>query len=281
MAELTAAGLTRVATADWPRSAHYAAVFRKERVARRTRGPGREPRLGETCRIALEDAHERWKHGRRCRASLTRARSRRRTARSSSGRSVRRFWTGRRVPGTVPSPEHDPRQLGTKLFHPDTKTPGQHLRRLELGKARLEEVLRRRCTQAGRAGGSGAVDPHVRLQESSREDLLNAWAEGDYTWRELARAVNAAGEHDVDTLRGHQHADSVTNVQILTRRARRSSYRSPLVPCSGRRAPRWKRTCPRTSAVCGRLRARWRDDSGGAVEASPEQRHRRAVPSGH
>ena len=31
VAEVTAAGLTHVATADWPRAAHYAAVFRKER----------------------------------------------------------------------------------------------------------------------------------------------------------------------------------------------------------------------------------------------------------
>ena len=44
------------------------------------------------------------------------------------------------------------------------------------------------------------------LQEASREDLLYAWAEGVYTWRELARAVHAAGEQtsprcaDINTL---------------------------------------------------------------------------------
>lgn len=44
------------------------------------------------------------------------------------------------------------------------------------------------------------------LQEASREDLLYAWAEGVYTWRELARAVHAAEEQtsprcaDINTL---------------------------------------------------------------------------------
>ena len=44
------------------------------------------------------------------------------------------------------------------------------------------------------------------LQEASREDLLYAWAEGAYTWRELARAVHATAEQtsprcaDINTL---------------------------------------------------------------------------------
>ena len=31
------------------------------------------------------------------------------------------------------------------------------------------------------------------LQEGEREELLEAWAEGAYTWRELARAIHRAG----------------------------------------------------------------------------------------
>lgn len=31
------------------------------------------------------------------------------------------------------------------------------------------------------------------LQEATREDLLEAWAENAYTWRELARAIHRSG----------------------------------------------------------------------------------------
>ena len=34
---------------------------------------------------------------------------------------------------------------------------------------------------------------HTWLQEGEREELLEAWAEGVYTWRELARAIHRAG----------------------------------------------------------------------------------------
>ena len=44
------------------------------------------------------------------------------------------------------------------------------------------------------------------LQEATREDFLYAWAEGVYTWRQLAEAIHRAGEQtrprcaDINTL---------------------------------------------------------------------------------
>ena len=44
------------------------------------------------------------------------------------------------------------------------------------------------------------------LQEATREDFLYAWAEGVYTWRQLAEAIHKAGEQtrprcaDINTL---------------------------------------------------------------------------------
>ena len=99
-------------------------------------------------------------------------------------------------------PEHDPRQLGRK---------SRAVRR-RLGSScagwrrapRPEELYD--AVHASRPGPRQRQLIRTWLQEASREDLLYAWAEGAYTWRELARAVHAAGEQtsprcaDINTL---------------------------------------------------------------------------------
>ena len=65
-----------------------------------------------------------------------------------------------------------------------------------------------RSTQTGRPRARGQLI-RTWLQEASREDLLYAWAEGAYTWRELGPRRPRDGRADVTTLRRHQHAHSV------------------------------------------------------------------------
>jgi len=101
-------------------------------------------------------------------------------------------------------------------FHPD-HDPGQLGRKSRAVRRRLGSSCagwRRRPRTEEFYDAVHARSPSLRqkqlirtwLQEASREDLLYAWAEGVYTWRELARAVHAAGEQtsprcaDINTL---------------------------------------------------------------------------------
>ncbi|MYH30880.1 MAG: hypothetical protein F4018_19820 [Acidobacteria bacterium] len=99
-------------------------------------------------------------------------------------------------------PDHDPGQLG------------RHSRavRRRLGSSCAGWRRKPRPEEFYDAVRASRPSPRERqlirtwLQEASREDFLYAWAEGVYTWRELARAVHAAGEQtsprcaDINTL---------------------------------------------------------------------------------
>ena len=99
-------------------------------------------------------------------------------------------------------PDHDPGQLGRN---------SRAVRRL-LGSSCAGWRRKPRPEEFHDAVRANRPSPRERqlirtwLQEASREDFLYAWAEGVYTWRELARAVHAAGEQtsprcaDINTL---------------------------------------------------------------------------------
>ena len=99
-------------------------------------------------------------------------------------------------------PEHDPRQLGrsSRAVRRRLGSSCAGWRR----KPRPEDFYD--AVHASRPSRRERQLIRTWLQEASREDLLYAWAEGVYTWRELARAVHAAGEQtsprcaDINTL---------------------------------------------------------------------------------
>ena len=86
-------------------------------------------------------------------------------------------------------PRHDPTQVG-----PASRAVNRRLRSSTAGW--VERPTSKEFYDAVRAKeptSRQAAIVHTWLQEADREDMIEAWAEGAYTWRGLAQAIHRAG----------------------------------------------------------------------------------------